>query len=235
MFSNVVTRFGWKAGISYGIYRAIQRCIILECQHIMVLETANTTFTNDKCELPVIRSLDAHDIGNFSAESVNQLEPDCAREFNRNQRCFAALGGPNELLGYAWFAFKEIPAKHNRGFHPATSIGYRLPENLAFMYNAFVRPEYRGRKLYAQIILSAVQSLSSENISQVGCSVDWTNHGSLRGCRRAGFRSIGKVWRFGFPSRMFTVLPRAFKEYGFRRCHPSDSGPRDRQVTARIA
>lgn len=108
----------------------------------------------------------------------------------RKARCFAALDEDN-LAAYAWFASDQVDAKHNTGGSRFSGIGLKLPENMVYLFNAFVFPQYRGQALNHWIYHKAGQQLHCAGKKQIVTTTDWTNKAFQRSARRGGFVKCG--------------------------------------------
>jgi hypothetical protein len=211
---SVFGRFGLFRALHFAFYRFLQRLMILDVEHVFLLDAPSRE--DLACRIPgvVVRSLDPDKVRAFSANPDNDLDPTMLdRIALPNNYCFAAID-EGCLAGYAWFALEFIPAAHNRGSHPLSGVGLGFPSHMAYMYKGFVLPKYRGNDIYGFIIARAREDLHEQGVTQLFCNADWTNYSAIRSCRNVGYKSLGYVWRFGFAWKMFTVSPRAARRYG---------------------
>lgn len=208
-------RFGWRAACHTLAYKLVQRCIVLDITHLMVL---------DLCDLPSehqnkadFHTLSHGEVSMFARNADLDLDPTIADRLHGDKDvCFAVMVA-GELAGYYWLAFDSIEAIHNSAGTEETGVAMSYPTDRVFGYNAFVRPEYRGHGLYAQLVLAAARwAHEQKGIRFLVSTVDWTNYAAMRSCQRLGRRSLGLIWRFGIRGKMFTVGPPAAGRHGIQ-------------------
>ena len=196
-------------------YRAAQRTMTCDVTRLMCLDAARA--------LPVtiddrfsFRFLTADEVRGHSFDSANHLASSFAERMLRGRDlCYAALEG-GALAGYAWLALGSIEAEQNRGRKPNSGVAVSFGADTAFVYKAFTRPEFRGRRLYSACLVGALGELAPRGICKLLVTADWTNRAALAGCRRAGFRELGSVARFGWPGATFTLTPRGTAALGIQ-------------------
>ncbi|MFC1758933.1 GNAT family N-acetyltransferase [Planctomycetota bacterium] len=212
---EIATRHGLMAAIKFSMYRVGQRLIVLDIQHLMRLSCAD--ISESAGESLIIQRLCRRQLQAIVHENENDLNPTTVDRIDQaDNYCFGAIMD-GEIAGYAWFATKSIPAEHNRGNHSASGVGLEFPRNVAFMYKAFVMPEFRGRGVYRDIIVGAATELRECNgVEDLICTTDWTNYSALHSCIRSGFATVGVICRFGLPKKMFTSFPHKARRYGIR-------------------
>lgn len=166
--------------------------------------------------------LSSDELASLASDSTWDLTPEfLARLAAGHDRCWGAWCG-NQLAGYSWYATGSIEAEH------AAGIALGVPPEMAYMYKALTRSEFRGRGLYGRGIASAFRELSTEGISQLVALVDWTNLDSLAGCRKLGFRSLGRLTRFDRERGPAFWLPANAVGVGLRFGEAVDLSPRQR-------
>lgn len=211
---STAQRFGILPAAHLAFYRLCQRLMVLDVEHLMLLDTLSRDYSAPGLRGVVTRSLDPFEVDAFAANPDNDLDDTMLdRIALPNNYCFAAIDG-DCLAGYAWFALESIPPEHNCGSHPLSGVGLSFPSHLAYMYKGFILPKYRGNGLYGFIISQAKKFLAEQGVTQLICNVDWTNYSAIRSCRSVGYTSLGYVWRFGIPLKMFTVPPLSARRYG---------------------
>jgi GNAT superfamily N-acetyltransferase len=182
----------------------------------------------------VFRFLSAADVDSHAQDPLNDLSPafadrlECGRDL-----CFAALDG-DVLAAYVWLALGSIEADQNRGRQPESGVAMSFGADTAFVYKAYTRPEYRGRSLYPACLGQALLALADRGVSKLLVTADWTNRPALEGCRKAGFRDLGLIWRFGWSPFLFIRAPRTSSSLGLRLGDRAQVEARniDRRVTA---
>lgn len=127
---------------------------------------------------------------------------------------------------FPWMYFRrEIDAAQTNGhiyaciLHRQDIIGYikvginhtyihdfnrvvRFPPKVAFIYDTFILPEYRGRHVATHTIIRTLQFLKERHFEKTWCHIEEWNHASLKIFRKIGFKeraSIRFCRLFGFP------------------------------------
>ena len=182
----IAKRFGVTAAIHFTAYRIVQRLLILDVEHLLLLDASVGGRSSTQLPDVSLKSLSYEDVERFSADPTNDLDNSMLERISlANNYCFAAIHN-DQLAGYAWFALGSIPPEHNRGGHPATGVGLNYPAHMAYMYKGYVRPDYRGNNLYGLIIAGALQRLAAVGVRQLLSNVEWTNFGSQEELLRRG-------------------------------------------------
>ena len=210
----IAKRFGVAAAVHFSLYRVAQRLIVLDVEHLLLLDSLSSDKTSTRLPSIRVESLSREDVERFSTDPTTDLDQSMLERISmENNHCFAALQN-GQLAGYAWFALGSIPPQHNRGGHPATGVGLQYPTHMAYMYKGFVLPPFRGNNLYGLIISEALQRLAEVGVKQLLSNVEWTNFAAKKSCFDLGYKSLGYVWRFGYPWKMMTVPPDAASKLG---------------------
>lgn len=198
------------------VYRAAQRVIVLDISRVLWLERDALRPPEPLGPPCDYRFLTPAETRWHALEPANDLEPALAeRMLAGRDLCYAALDG-QRLASYIWLALGSIEPELHRGEHPDTGVGISWPDDVAFVYKAFTRHEYRGRRLYPACIAHAFDELSPLGVHALLSTTDWLNAAALRSFRRLGFRDLGLIWRFGARGRMLTRPPLAAKRLGVK-------------------
>lgn len=202
------------AALAWIAYRAAQRAIVLDVTHLLWLEPGAVR------ELPPVdsqwsfRFLSADEVAGHALDPANSLSLGLAHRLRaQHDLCFAALTG-EVLAAYIWLALGSIEAEQHRGRRPDPGLALSFPPDVAFVYHAFTRADYRGRRLVPHCLARALAELAPLGVGQLFSTTDWTNTAALRSFRRLGFHDLGRVWRWGLPSQIYTHVPRAAGERG---------------------
>lgn len=210
----IAKRFGAGAALYSVAYRMAQRLLVLDVEHLLLLESPSPARSSTKLTDVRVKSLTPEEVKRFAADPESDLDVAMLeRILLENNYCFAALHA-GELAGYAWFALDSIPPEHNRGGHPATGVGLNYPQHMAYMYKGYVRPNYRGNNLYGLIISEALAQLADVGVTQLLSNVECTNFAAQKSCFDVGYRSLGYVWRIGYPWKMMTIPPSSACQLG---------------------
>ncbi|MEM6467958.1 MAG: GNAT family N-acetyltransferase [Planctomycetota bacterium] len=109
--------------------------------------------------------------------------------------CFGAFQGQS-LAGYAWIATGDIPAEFNHNGDLRAGLPVFLPPDTGFVYNVFVMPLHRGKRLYANLMGFLAEVMRPRGITRMILTTDATNTNSLNALRRMGFRDLGRACLF---------------------------------------
>jgi hypothetical protein len=196
-------------------YRLARRAITCDLSRLMVLDRV------DMREIAVdsearYRFLSPSDVETFADDPANELTSEfTCRLASGRDRCYAALLR-GRLAAYIWLATGSIEAEHNRGRTAASGVPISFPANSVFVYKAYTRSEYRGRRLYAALLAGAMRELTSEGVTRLITTADWTNDAAVAACRRLGFRELGKIGRYACGGCSMTSRPPEARELGIR-------------------
>ena len=208
-------------------YRIVQRAMTFDVAQLMCLDAACAQ-TIAVENLFSFRFLTAREVRRHSNDPANEMSSSFAeRMLCGRDLCYAALKG-HTLAGYAWLALGSIEAEQNRGRNPRSGVAASFRTDTAFVYKAFTRPEFRGRRLYSACLVGALDELASRGICKLLVTTDWTNHSALASCHRAGCHDVGSLVRFGWPGAMFTLTPRGAAALGIQfggRARPDVRSP----------
>ncbi len=185
-------RHGAAAAITRLGRRMLHRWLGVEVNQILLLEAGHLASRPNACD-PAFEFawLSSAELLHLAREPELELSHHFAqRAATGLDRCFGAWHD-GTLASYSWYAIDSIEPEHCGG------IPLSLPNRTAYMYKAYTRPEYRGRKLYGAGIALAFTQLRVEGIEQLVALVDWTNLSSLRACHRLGFEDLGRLIRWG--------------------------------------
>ncbi len=152
-----------------------------------------------------------HDQITELAENVeNCLAPEFVeRVLQGDSQCLAAFDG-TRLASYSWYATGFVDGRDHLG------ISMELPVGLAYMYNAYTHPDYRGHRLFGGGVALAARSLAATGTKKIVTTVVRSNFASLRSCRRMGFVSLGKMWAGGRKERKLVRTPAAALNLGIQ-------------------
>ena len=159
------------------------------------------------------RFLGPSEVRTFAADPENCLDATLADELASGvSYCFAALAG-GRLAAYGWYAVGSVDPKH------CGDVAIALPADVAYFYNGFTRPEFRGRGVYAAVMGQGLRALADRGVRHLLAGVRWTNWAALRSSRRLGFVDLGCFVSIGRGRCRLVFPPRAAvrRGIGFHR------------------
>jgi len=191
-------------------YRSTQGLVDVKVAHVLWLDVARINPSLRPDAAYTFRFLSAEEVRTFSADAKDSLPPAMAdRILAGNDFCFAALAGPR-LAAFGWFALGSIEPEHNDG----TALSF--PPDVAYMYNGFTFPEFRGRRLHGLVKALGLRALADRGVSKLVSTVDWTNGASLRSNFRLGCVDLGRTGVLRLGRFRAACYPRAAKRLGIR-------------------
>ena len=144
----------------------------------------------------------------FAADPENCLDASLADQLAAGRDfCFAALAG-GRLAAYGWYALGSVDPRHCGG------LALGLPPEVAYFYNGFTRPEFRGRWVYDRLMGEGLRALADRGIHKLLAIVEWTNWAALKSSRRAGCTDLGLLVGLGFGRCRLNFFPRSAKRQG---------------------
>src|SRR4051812_12905356 len=99
-------------------------------------------------------------------------------------------------VGYVWYAHRAAP-------HTDT-LWVEFQRGLSYAYKAFIRPEYRGRGIAAELYARGVELCPKKSTHSGVSFISVDNEPSLRAAERAGWRRVGYA---GYASLFSGLLP----------------------------
>jgi hypothetical protein len=207
----MVRRHGVGAAIARLLDRLAGRLLALEVSRLLWLDVERLQDSpppRDGGEQLAFRFVTAAEVRTFAADPENCIDATMADALACGRSlCFAAFCG-GRLASYGWLAMGSVDPKDCGG------VGLRLPADVAYFYNGFTVPEFRGRGLYPAMIGRCLRAISESGVGKLLLSVYWTNWAALRSSRCLGCRDLGRFVGI-LPGRFRTIFPpRAAKRLG---------------------
>jgi GNAT superfamily N-acetyltransferase len=154
-----------------------------------------------------VRTLDASELLPHCSLELD-LTPTMVREAaRRGDVCVGALSS-GQLAGYVWFARQEAP--HVRG------VWVRVPEQAIYRYKAFVRPEWRGRRIAPALDAFAARLFRSSGRDCFVTCIATHNFSALRASKVSGARELGTLGYWQAGSRFVAFHSAAVRRLGLR-------------------
>lgn len=153
-----------------------------------------------------------------------------AEALSKGDECFGILDG-GTLVAYTWYSYRPT-----RILPP--DLVLHFDESYIYMYKAFTRPPYRGRRLHAIGKTWALRSYLSLGFRGLLSVVDYLNFPSLKSVYRIGGRLCGSIYVVGASGHYLVYRSRGCRQYGFRleKVHgvPGTSAPRPPSASIEI-
>ena len=143
-------------------------------------------------------------VENFSEVFTSEF---VERALARGDRCYGIFDG-RELAAFGWYS--ERPTRLFSNFILGFAGGY------TYVYNAYTRPAYRGKRLHAVGMCRALRELHSEGKRGLVALVDSKNFASSRSTTRMGFRNFGRVFLLYLGRYSKSFVTPGCRPYGFR-------------------
>ena len=176
-----------------GILRSLPNKIVTDSFGATRLIVLENTLTGPVKMLPaepglVIRRMEESHLKRFREPGSFITERrigDFAARLKSGRRAFIALSA-GQVGGYGWLSRQaEIDARCGIEISPAEEEGYT--------YDGFIFPAFRGRGIYAQLLLSSLDWLERAGCRRVYSIVFSDNTPSLNAHSQAGFRRYGQM------------------------------------------
>jgi hypothetical protein len=136
--------------------------------------------------------------GRLSYHAVVPME----ERLHAGDRCYTILNDTGEVQSFTWVA-----SGHEMYVYELEESVW-VPENVAYLYDAFTFPEARGTGLIAETARGIVADLEDSSVERCEVWIAQRNTPSLRAYDKAGFRVYGS-WRVAAvgPVRLCTGEP----------------------------
>ncbi|MGE0610035.1 MAG: N-acetyltransferase family protein [Pirellulales bacterium] len=207
---QVLLQHGWMAAARLAADRAGKLLMGLEVSQMFWLDRSSLPAADGPHADLEFGFLTLEEIEHFQKDPRNSLAPEFVeRARDCHDLCFAAAAD-GRLANFAWYALNGIVGGR------CAPITLSTPTNVAYMYNAFTHPDYRGQRLHGLATELAMDKLQELGIDSLVMLVDWTNQPSLRSYRRLGGRPIGRLITVGWGRCKWTFLPCAACRLGIR-------------------
>ncbi len=145
-----------------------------------------------KPSFDLVRLLDMEDwflsLSHEFSYAWNQREMECARD---HDHLGVAVKVDSDTAGYIKIAMKSV-------FIADFAERIAIPDGLAFIYDSFIHPVHRGKRLAESAIRFAINQTHQRGCQTIACHIpDW-NIASINSYTRAGFKPKGKIWYVRF-------------------------------------
>lgn len=201
-------RHGLAATLHFFTARLLSRLLFLQVSEVIYLDRDTLVKRIDTTPDGLPDEFDFHflspaEVTHFAKNRTYELGPEFVRMAANGQHlCFAAVKG-DCLAAYGWYALYYAEPGHNLG------TGMSFPSDTAYMFKGFTMREYRGKRLHGTCMALALQQLGGRGIKRLISTVEWSNHASLRSCKRLGYKRLGRLWSIRGRENSCIMKPRA--------------------------
>jgi hypothetical protein len=175
------------------VYRAFNRPARLMVLQMMTLtpESLAPGFLEEDRWRPSF--LDERRLRSLARDPANELdEAFLDRALEKGDRCMAILEG-DRLAAYGWYSDRETEVS------PGLALSFA--PGWTYMYKGFTHPAYRGLRLHARGMASALIACAEEGRHGLVSFVEANNYNSLRSVHRMGYRDVGRILVVGTRGR----------------------------------
>jgi ribosomal protein S18 acetylase RimI-like enzyme len=163
-----------------------------------------------------IRQCSSENLRDATRDSDHQFaESDFSMLDSGKSSCFAAFEGQT-LVGFAWVGYGIIDCEMNHDGKPETGLPIQLAKDAVYVYQVFVFPNYRGRRIYAALLSEMADTLGKNGIQTFVLATEASNWSALRAVRRMGFKKLGTTWLLKVGSICKARYPELAADCGFQ-------------------
>jgi hypothetical protein len=126
-----------------------------------------------------IRQVTEVDIDKFKNIIDDQQYQDFQKRFKKGRICFAALNGEG-IVGFDWISLEDE-------VDPSPFLDIKLSNKEAYLFDAYMSPQYRGKKLITAIRIKQLLHLRLQGYEKALAVADSNNVISLKSCKATGF------------------------------------------------
>jgi ribosomal protein S18 acetylase RimI-like enzyme len=186
--------------------RLLAHSLDVELVYLYLLERAGLPVpTLDACF--EARFLSPTEVERFARRARSPLSRELAERAGRGlDLCYAAIHG-DRLASFGWYALHSVEAEHGAG------IALALAPDMAYAYDGFTHPDYRGLRLQRVCLRRALEALGAHGVNRIVAAARWSDATGLRSLDELGFRRLGLVT--GGPSGPTRVPPK-IRQLGLR-------------------
>jgi hypothetical protein len=177
--------FGWSAALQAMAQGAVNRLTffrILKCIQVSEVDPGylaiDPRFQHGFLDNAILRR--------FSGDPRYDLSPEFLDEAQaKGDRCYGLLEG-DRLASFGWYSTMPTKISDDLRF-------YFGPRHM-YMYKGFTDPDYRGQRLHALGMTSALKQFREDGSEGLVSYVEATNFDSLRSCYRMGYTDVGQIY-----------------------------------------
>ena len=211
----VRNRFGLPRALQYAAYRLLQRVLVLDITHVMVMDLRDIAVSQEADQSLEYRFLSPEEVREFAKDPSNELDANLATRLELGYDfCFAAIAD-GRLASYCWLALDSVETEHNRATaDPRCGVAMSYSENTAFRYKGFTHPAFRGQRIYQRLAERASAAMAKHGVRYILSTAEWVNFGALQSSYRGGYKFLGIVCLVGWRDWLFAFGPAALADRG---------------------
>lgn len=174
-------------------YRVARRIGTADISRVFGIESSN---------LQAVQLEDQYSFEEITSESFGKLIKGYPQFFSDDQLtelvcnnvyCFATFH-KEKVAAFAWLATGDVAAEFNHNGDLQAGLPVFLPPDTGFVYNVFVMPDHRGRRLYSSVMGELAGRMNQHGVTRLILTTDATNTSSLKALHRMGFQALGSAW-----------------------------------------
>lgn len=104
----------------------------------------------------------------------------------KNDHIFLIISHQTQIVGYVKIGIGQV---YIHDFDQLVSF----PPDTAFIYDIFILPRYRGKKLSFYALNQVIEHLKNKNLNRVLCHIENWNLPSIKSFQKAGFQAIESI------------------------------------------
>jgi ribosomal protein S18 acetylase RimI-like enzyme len=134
--------------------------------------------------------------GVFYAEDIKEINV-----AQKNKHYFVNVSHNHKIIGFLKVGLREIYFKEYMANIP-------IPQHIAFIYDTYIHPNYRGMGIAPYMINAAMKQLSTNGLKFMMCHIKPLNLASQSTYAKVGFEKINFIWHLRlFGLRIFNLPP----------------------------
>jgi RimJ/RimL family protein N-acetyltransferase len=203
-----VARHGWRNTLEARALKALDERCGVRILHGFCIERPDPAFV--KCPAPFKAGfLNAEELRRYARDPETELsERFLNNALARGDECFA-IRDADVLVAYGFYSTGICPID-------VPHLGVSFSEEYVYMYKAFTRPGYRGRRLHAMVKTQALQRFRALGYQGIVSYVEATNLDSLKSCLRMGCERFGTMYLLRLHADAFAFSSPGCLRFKFR-------------------
>lgn len=134
----------------------------------------------------LVRTLNRHERRDWACEKAGERDWLQFKTALRHDHDLVLASEAGRVLGWAWIGYERV-------YLPPLGREIRLPHDTAYLYEAYVRPEARGRGIGSALVAARCRQATERHARRLLTHVVDGNLPSRRALTRHGFRVVGRT------------------------------------------